>query len=137
VTETVAGTVGSLPPARRSRAVRLPTTQPARYSALAVLAAAVGVIGLVPDIPHGLSALFIAFFVGVGPGCALLAWVGPPQISRLMVVPAIGLAFTITVTGATATVGWWAPRGDFAMIALMILWSVIPNLRTIVRDMVP
>ncbi len=121
----------------RSGAVRLPTSAPARHSALAILAAAAGVIALIPGLPSGLSALLLAGFVGLGPGCALLAWTDPPHVSRLVVVPAIGLSLTVLITGGAATIGWWSPHALFAMIALMTLWSVIPNLGVLVRDMVP
>lgn len=122
---------------RRERAVRRPRTPRGRDSALAIAATAVGLASFVPDLPAGLSALLLAVFVAVGPGCAILAWTSRIPLPRLILAPALGLSVTIVVTGAAATAGWWSPHALFAMIALMTLWSVIPNLGSLVRDMVP
>lgn len=117
--------------------LRWPTTPSTRHSALAILAVAAGLLAFIPGLPSGVSALLLGAFVGVGPGSAVLAWTGRPPVSRLILVPALGLTLTIIITGGAATAGWWSPHALFSMMALMTLWSVIPNLGELVRDMVP
>lgn len=117
--------------------MRAPITAQGRDSALAIAATAVGLASFVPHLPSGLSALLLAVFVAVGPGCAILAWFSRIPLPRLVLVPGLGLSVTILITSAAATADWWSPHALFAMIALMTLWSVIPNLGSLVRDVVP
>jgi hypothetical protein len=120
-----------------TRRPRLPTTPNLRHTAYALLASVAGLFSLAAFVPPALSALLLAIFVGVGPGSAFLAWIRPVPVSRLIFVPALGLAFAILVTGAAATLGWWAPNALFGFMALCTVWSVVPNVPRLVRDMVP
>lgn len=102
-----------------------------RPADLALLAAAAGLLGLLP-LGTVLKTVLIGLFVFTGPGFAVLTWVPVPRYARLGAVPTLGAALTTLVTitamwsyrwnttgilvlGACAVIGssllWYARRG--------------------------
>jgi len=105
-----------------------------RYAALAVLATVLGAVAVLPAVPSALSAALLLCFVGVGPGCTVLCWTGRPGVSRLILVPALGLSAVIVVSTVAATAGWWSPPALFAILAAATLAGAAPHLPAAVRD---
>ncbi|GAA3631117.1 hypothetical protein GCM10022200_12500 [Microbacterium awajiense] len=86
------------------------------WSLLAAIGGLAGLLALLP-LPAGLSLVFLAAFVLIGPGALLRAWVPLPAGFAPIVVPAVGLSTAILLTTALVNLEWWAPSLSLLAIA--------------------
>ena len=78
------------------------------WAALSAIGGVFGLLALLP-LPPGMSFAFLAFFVLVGPGALLRAWVVLPPNFAPIVVPAIGISVVLLLTTALVNLSWWNP----------------------------
>lgn len=97
---------------------------PIRPADLAVGGATLGLIALIP-LPPWLSALFLAGFIAIAPGAAILSWIDFPSRGRPGVILALGMSvMTIVAIGAMWSYRW-APNGILVVCVVAVLGSSI------------
>ena len=87
-----------------------------RPADLAIVAASVGLAGLLP-LGAPLKSLLVIAFVLLGPGAALATWVRIPRPARAAAIPTLGMA-TVTISSITAM---WSYRWN----PVLILWAEV------------
>ncbi len=83
---------------------------PTRPADLAAVGALLGAAALLP-VPAAVRGLFLAGFVAIAPGSAILSWVAIPPRARAGVVPVLGMSVTTIVTIAAMWSYRWHPQG--------------------------
>ncbi|MCR2827314.1 glycosyltransferase family 2 protein [Microbacterium sp. zg.Y909] len=89
-------------------ASRGPAMERRCWSGLAAVGGFSGLLALLP-LPTGLSLLFVAVFILLGPGALVRAWVVLPPRFAPIVVPAIGVSTMLLLTTAVVYAQLWNP----------------------------
>ncbi|MFW0796616.1 hypothetical protein AAFP30_22620 [Gordonia sp. CPCC 205515] len=95
-----------------------------RPADVALAAAVLGLVGLLP-LGAPIKAVLVGLFVFLGPGSALLTWVEIPRVARLSAVPTLGMG-VVTIAAITAMWSYrWNTTGLLVVLCLAVAGSSV------------